>query len=462
MPDISIISPVPVSVGGVEARVVPSLFASQAMADALLASQTPYVALVTSVKPLTVLPESLSFMVDCLDGQEASMVYADYVAVASGRKTLVQLPDPEKYVVRDSFDFGPLIVTRTADALKVMSEAPSTRASAFYSLTLGLQTVGELYHTGVPLGFLSDDDARDSGDKQFDYVNPQNASVQKERESLCTSFLRAIGALVSSANLVPDKPHGDFPRRASVVIPVRNRVNTVADAIRSALSQRTSFDFNVIVVDNHSDDGTSCVVADLARQYDSVVHIVPESRDLGIGGCWNLAVADPRCGAYAVQLDSDDLYSSESSLQTIVDKFSERDYALVVGSYKLVDFALNEIPPGVIDHKEWTDDNGGNNILRINGMGAPRAFSTSWLRKHPFPNVSYGEDYAAVLAATRRYLVARVFSVLYLCRRWGGNSDAGLTRQAQAAHDAYKDKLRSDEIGLRIRQNQKVTAKPSK
>lgn len=462
MPDISIISPVPVSALGIDARVVPALFASQAMADALLDTKTPYVALVTSVKSLTVLPDSLSFMVDCLDGQEASMVYADYVAVAAGRKTLVQLPDPEKYVVRDSFDFGPLIVTRTADALKVMSEAPSSEASAFYSLTLGLQRVGELYHTGVPLGFLSDDDLRDSGDKQFDYVDPRNASVQKEREILCSSFLRSIGALVAADSLVPAKPHGDFPRRASVVIPVRNRVGTVADAVRSALSQRTSFDFNVIVVDNHSDDGTSSVVAGLARQFDSVVHIVPESRNLGIGGCWNLAVADPRCGAYAVQLDSDDLYSSESSLQTIVDKFSERDYALVVGSYKLVDFDLNEIPPGVIDHKEWTDDNGGNNILRINGMGAPRAFSTSWLRKHPFPNVSYGEDYAAVLAATRRYLVARVFSVLYLCRRWGGNSDAGLSRQAQAAHDAYKDKLRSDEIELRIRQNKKGTSKLAK
>lgn len=455
MPDISIISPVPVAAADLDVRVVPALFASQAMSDALEATRTPYVALVTSVKSLTLLPESLSFMVDCLDGQEASMVYADYVAVADGSKTLVQLPDPEKYVVRDSFDFGPLIVTRTADAIKVISEALPSEASAFYSLTLGLQRVGELYHTGVPLGFLSDDDVRDSGDKQFDYVDPRNTSVQKERELLCSSFLRSIGALVSPEGLVPAKPHGDFPRRASVVIPVRNRVNTVADAIRSALSQRTSFDFNVIVVDNHSDDGTSCVVADFARRFENVVHLVPESRDLGIGGCWNLAVADPRCGTYAVQLDSDDLYSSPSSLQTIVDKFSERDYALVVGSYKLVDFALNEIPPGVIDHKEWTDDNGFNNILRINGMGAPRAFSTSWLRKHPFPNVSYGEDYAAVLAATRRYIVARIFNVLYLCRRWGGNSDAGLSRQAQAAHDAFKDKLRSDEIRLRISQNGK-------
>lgn len=459
MPDISIISPVPVSVEGIQVRVVPELFSSHALLCALADTDTPYVALVTSVKPIEALAESVSFMVDCLDGQEASMVYADYVTVTGGRKELIQLADPEKFVVRDSFDFGPVIVLRTADALRVMSEATPTKTSAFYSLTLGLQRLGELYHTGVPVGFLSEDDERDSGDKQFDYVNPSNASVQKEREAVCTSFLKAVGALVSIADLVPAKLHGDFPCRASVVIPVRNRVNTVADAIRSALSQKTSFDFNVIVVDNHSDDGTTEVIADLAKQNDNVIHLVPESQDLGIGGCWNMAVADSRCGAYAVQLDSDDIYSSTSSLQTIVDKFSERDYALVVGSYKLVDFSLNEVPPGVIDHREWTDDNGVNNILRINGMGAPRAFSASWLRKHPFPNVSYGEDYAAVLTATRRYLVARIFNVLYLCRRWGGNSDAGLTRQAQAAHDAYKDRLRSAEIEQRIKQNLKAKGK---
>lgn len=462
MPDITIISPVPVCAGDIRVRVEPSLFSSDAMLDALKAANSPYLALVPTVKRLTALPESISFMVDCLDGQQATMVYADYVSVSSGAKSLVQLADPERFVVRDSFDFGPIIVVRTADAIKVMMESIPSSTSAFYSLTLGLQNLGELYHTGVPVGFLSDDDVRDSGERQFDYVNPNNATVQKEREVVFTSFLDKCGALVPSSGLLPAKPHGDFPCRASVIIPVRNRVRTVADAMRSALSQKTSFDFNVIVVDNHSDDGTSEVVADLARREENVVHIIPESNDLGIGGCWNLAVADSHCGTYAVQLDSDDLYSSSSSLQTIVDMFAQRDYALVVGSYKLVDFSLNEIPPGVIDHREWTDENGRNNILRINGMGAPRAFSTSWLRKHPFPNVSYGEDYAAVLAATRHYLVGRIFSVLYLCRRWGGNSDAGLTRQAQAAHDAYKDKLRSDEIGLRIKQNGRTKEKLSK
>lgn len=455
MSDISIISPVPVTSDGFEVHVVPQLFSSQAMLQALQKVGTPYVALVTAVKGLSILSDSISFMVDCLEGQQASMVYADYVSIEAGEKSLVQLAEPEKFVVRDSFDFGPVIVTRTADAISILTDSVPSDASAFYSLTLGLQIRGELYHTGVPVGFLSDNDSRDSGDKQFDYVNPRNTNVQKEREAIFTAYLKAIGALVNPAENLPVKPHGDFPLRASVIIPVKNRVNTVANAIKSALEQRTSFDFNVIVVDNHSTDGTTDVIADLASQNDNVIHLIPQAQDLGIGGCWNLAVNDPRCGTYAVQLDSDDLYSSPETLQTIVSKFQEKDYALVVGSYKLVDFDLNTIPPGVIDHKEWTDNNGPNNILRINGMGAPRAFSTTWLRHHQFPNVSYGEDYAAVLQATRRYLVARIFTVLYLCRRWRGNSDAGLTRKAQAAHDAYKDRLRSDEIEQRIKQNAK-------
>lgn len=459
MPNISILSPVQVSADGLGVRVVPELFSRKAMFSTLQGVVTPYVAIVTSVRGFKALPESVSFMVECLEGQQASMVYADYVVMTGAAKQLVQLADAERYVVRDSFDFGPLLVMRTADALGVMSEAMPSRTSAFYSLTLGLQRRGELYHTGVPVGFVFEDDERDSGDKQFDYVDPRNASVQKEREDVFSFFLSGIGALVSPGSLLASKPHGDFPCRASVVIPVKDRVKTVGDAIQSALAQRTSFDFNVIVVDNHSTDGTFGVVAEIAKNNENVIHIVPEAKGLGIGGCWNLAVSDPRCGAYAVQLDSDDLYSSPSTLQTIVDKFAERDYALVVGSYKLVDFSLSEIPPGIIDHKEWTDQNGQNNILRINGMGAPRAFCTSWLRKHPFPNVSYGEDYAAVLAATRRYLVGRIFSVLYLCRRWTGNSDSGLTREAQAAHDAYKDKLRSDEIEHRIELNKQAKRK---
>ena len=458
-PDITIVAPVPIEAGDERVIVEPSLFSSEAMLEALRSVKSQFVALSSCVRSFRALPESIYFMIDTLEGQDAVMVYADYVTVSAGVKNLVMLADPERYVVRDSFDFGPLLVMRTADALSALSSAPANKCAAFYALTLGLQRIGELYHTGVPVGFVSDTDNRDSGIKQFDYVNPRYAVVQKEMEAVFTEHLKAIGAYFPPESRIPAKPHGDFQCRASVVIPVKNRVKTVADAIMSALSQHTSFDYNVIVVDNHSTDGTTELIDSIVADHDNVIHIMPQEDNLGIGGCWNLAIANERCGKYAVQLDSDDLYSSPATLQTIVEKFAEKDYALVVGSYRLVDFALNELPPGVIDHKEWTDSNGFNNILRINGMGAPRAFSTSWLRKHPFPNVSYGEDYAAVLAATRRYLVGRIFSVLYLCRRWGGNSDAGLTQKAQAAHDAYKDKLRSDEISLRIELGKSATDK---
>lgn len=456
MDEVEIIAPRAVDAEGVKVTVCPDLFSVRGMAEALRQARADVVGLSPCVRPFRALAASVSFMVDCLEGQEAVMVYADYVVEDGDANVLRQLNDAERHVVRDSFDFGPLLVMRRADALKALADASEVWCrSAFYALTLGLQRLGLFYRTGVPVGFVSSADERDSGERQFDYVDPRNADVQKELEQVCAVHLRSIGAYVCADARVECKSHSSFPRRASVVIPVRNRVKTVADAIRSALGQRASFDFNVIVVDNHSDDGTSDVVAALAQENDQVVHIRPQATNLGIGGCWNAAVQSAECGKYAVQLDSDDLYASDTALQTIVDKFAERPYALVVGAYRLVDFNLEEIPPGVVDHREWTDANGANNILRVNGMGAPRAFAADWLRKHPFPNVSYGEDYAAVLAATRRYMVGRVFSVLYLCRRWGGNSDAGLTPREQAAHDAYKDKLRSDEVEARIALNKK-------
>ncbi len=455
---ITILSLAPVSAAGLRNVIVPKLHSTVGMREALESVCTEYVGISSSVLPFRAVPESVSFMVDCLEGQDAVMVYADYVVTSGAQSRLAMLSDPEKYVVRDSFDFGPLMVVRTSDAISALSKADDNLYSSFYALALYLQKSGAIYHTGMPVGFVSDDDSRDSGEKQFDYVDPKNAEVQREREFVFSGFLKSIGANVVPSNRIDAKSHGDFKCRASVVIPVKNRVNTVGDAVRSALEQKTSFDFNVIVVDNHSNDGTTDLLRKLSIENENVILLTPEREDLGIGGCWNLAISDERCGKFAVQLDSDDLYSSPSSLQTIVDKFSEKNYALVVGSYKLVDFALNEIPPGVIDHKEWTDENGANNILRINGMGAPRAFLTSWLRKHPFPNVSYGEDYAAVLMATRRYHIGRIFSVLYLCRRWQGNSDSGLTPQKQVAHDAYKDKLRSDEIVARIEMNAMLTS----
>lgn len=457
MQDIEIASAVEVEGAGLRVSVCPKLFSSAGMLEWLNAGSTTYVGLSPAVSGFQIVADSVDFMVDCLEGQDAKMVYADYVMqTRGGVKRLRMLADAERHVARDTFDFGPLVVCRRVDAIRAIGGGPSCQTSSFYALTLGLERLGELYHTGVPVGFVMETDTRDSGVRQFDYVNPLNIEVQKEREEIFTAHLRAIGALaVPMEQRVEVKSHTQFKRRASVIIPVKNRVNTVGDAIRSALGQRTSFDFNVIVVDNHSGDGTTELIAGMAAESDQIVHIVPVREDLGIGGCWNEAVSSGECGRYAVQLDSDDLYSSDSSLQKMVDKMGERAYALVVGSYKLVDFNLADIPPGVIDHREWTDHNGSNNILRVNGMGAPRAFDTEWLRRHPMPNVSYGEDYAAILRATRQNLVGRVFDVVYLCRRWGGNSDAGLTDKAQAAHDAYKDKLRSDEIDARIAMNAK-------
>ena len=455
--DIELAAAIAFDAQGLDTTTLHNIFNADAMAEWLRAGTSTYVGLSPVTSSFSALADSVGFMIDCLEGQEAALVYADYVVMAQGAKHLRPVADAPKHVARDTFDFGPLLVCRRADAIKALTPCPPLcETSAFYALTLGLQRLGHLYHTGVPVGFVGETDNRDSGVKQFDYVNPLNVNVQKERELIFAEHLKTIGALTPEPQQRAEvKSHSKFARRASVVIPVRNRVGTIADAVKSALSQHTSFDFNVIVVDNHSDDGTTEVLSRLAAEDDRVVHIIPSRQDLGIGGCWNEAVASAECGQFAVQLDSDDLYSSDSALQTMVGKFAEKPYALVVGSYKLVDFNLEDIPPGVIDHREWTDHNGANNILRINGMGAPRAFNTEWLRRHPMPNVSYGEDYAAVLCATRKYLVGRVFDVVYLCRRWRGNSDAGLTDKAQAAHDAYKDKLRSDEIEARIAMNAK-------
>lgn len=237
-----------------------------------------------------------------------------------------------------------------------------------------------------------------------------------------------------------------------------NRAKTIGDAVESALGQETGFDFNVLVVDNHSTDGTSDLIEQLAARDPRVVHIVPEREDLGIGGCWNWAINDPRCGRYAVQLDSDDLYLDSHTLQRVVEAFQEQDCAMVVGSYRMCDFQLQTLPPGVIDHKEWTDDNGANNALRINGLGAPRAFLTAIARGIGFPNTSYGEDYAMGLAVSRQYRIGRIYDPIYLCRRWTGNSDHGLSIEKTNANNLYKDRLRTIELRARISLNNDLKA----
>ena len=322
-----------------------------------------------------------------------------------------------------------------------------------YDLRLRLSRKGDIVRLPEYLYTVDETDFRKSGEKQFDYVNPAQREVQVEMEQACTAHLHAIGAKLAPRTRSIELEAGGFPVEASVVIPVKDRSGTIADAVGSALRQQTDFPFNVIVVDNHSTDGTTAVLQELARTSPLLVHHIPASRELGIGGCWNEAIEHPRCGKFVVQLDSDDLYSDEHTLQTIVDAFYREKCAMVIGSYRMVNFRLEEIPPGVIAHREWTAENGHNNALRINGLGAPRAFYTPVVRSIGFPNVSYGEDYAVALAVSREYRIGRIFDALYLCRRWDGNSDAALDVAKQNAYHFYKDKIRTLELKARMRMN---------
>ncbi len=396
------------------------------------------------------------------ENMEAVMVYSDYQVVqGSGEQVKHPVIDYQEGSLRDDFDFGALWLVRT-DALQAFcaeAEAeeesagtlylPSLRYAAFYALRLALSLVGSLCHLNEYLYSEQETDGRASGEKQFDYVNPRNREVQVEMEQVVTRHLAALQALVDTTSYeVPDFGEQEFAVEASVIIPVYNRVQTIADAIASALQQETSFPFNVIVVDNHSTDGTTEKIKALGGH---LIHLIPERTDLGIGGCWNVAINDTRCGRFAVQLDSDDLYSSVHTLQRIVDAFYDQKAAMIVGSYRMCDFQLNTLPPGLIDHREWTDENGPNNALRINGLGAPRAFFTPLARQIQFPNTSYGEDYAMGLAFSRRYRIGRIYDELYLCRRWEGNSDAALSIERQNANNAYKDRLRTMELKARER-----------
>jgi glycosyltransferase involved in cell wall biosynthesis len=265
-------------------------------------------------------------------------------------------------------------------------------------------------------------------------------------EKACTCHLKKVGAWLEPVFEPVNFESQQFATEASVIIPVKNRVRTIEDAIKSVLSQKAGFSFNLIIVDNFSTDGTTEIIAQYAKTDVRVVHIIPGRKDLGIGGCWNEAVMSVACGKFAVQLDSDDLYFDETTLQQVVDAFYSQNCAMVVGTYQIVNFDLQEIPPGIIDHKEWTPDNGRNNALRINGLGAPRAFYTPVLRKIPVPNVSYGEDYALGLAISRRYQIGRIYNPVYLCRRWDDNSDAALSTEVMNGHNLYKDRIRTIEL----------------
>lgn len=384
------------------------------------------------------------------DDTDAVMVYADHYKMVEGKMEKHPVIDYQSGSLRDDFDFGSLWCIK-AQALADYIAQPDREEyqfAALYDLRLYLSRVGEIFHLNEFLYSEAELDTRKSGEKQFDYVNPRNREVQIEMEKACTQHLGKVGALIDTTFYrQPDFGEQDFEYEASVIIPVFNREKTVADAVKSALGQKANFKFNVIVVNNHSTDRTGEILDEL--KVDNLIQIVPERTDLGIGGCWNEAINSSFCGKFAVQLDSDDLYSSPKTLQKIVDAFYKQKAAMIIGSYRMCDFDLNTLPPGLIDHKEWTDENGCNNALRINGLGAPRAFFTPLVRQIQFPNTSYGEDYALGLAFSRRYRIGRIYDELYLCRRWGGNSDAALSVEKVNANNLYKDRLRTMELKAR-------------
>ena len=384
------------------------------------------------------------------DDTDAVMVYADHYKMVEDKMEKHPVIDYQSGSLRDDFDFGSLWCIK-AQALADYIAQPDREEyqfAALYDLRLYLSRVGEIFHLNEFLYSEAELDTRKSGEKQFDYVNPRNREVQIEMEKACTQHLGKVGALIDTTFYrQPDFGEQDFEYEASVIIPVFNREKTVADAVKSALGQKANFKFNVIVVNNHSTDRTGEILDELKA--DNMIQIVPERTDLGIGGCWNEAINSSFCGKFAVQLDSDDLYSSPKTLQKIVDAFYKQKAAMIIGSYRMCDFDLNTLPPGLIDHKEWTDENGCNNALRINGLGAPRAFFTPLVRQIQFPNTSYGEDYALGLAFSRRYRIGRIYDELYLCRRWGGNSDAALSVEKVNANNLYKDRLRTMELKAR-------------
>ncbi|HEV2664745.1 MAG TPA: glycosyltransferase family 2 protein, partial [Blastocatellia bacterium] len=380
------------------------------------------------------------------------------------------LIDYQLGAVRDNFDFGSAILLSREEVLNALRDhggiSPGIRWGGLYDLRLKLSINSTIFRVPEPLYTRLAADLRASGEKIFDYVDPRKRDYQIEMEKIATEHLERIGARLEPSFANPPESREEFPVKASVIIPVRNRVKTIADAVRSALSQKTDFPFNVIVVDNHSTDGTTDLLRELAADEGAdgngkLIHIVPTRTDYGIGGCWNEAVYSQHCGRYAAQLDSDDIYSSEHTLARIVAEFDSGKYAMVIGSYTIVDFDLKELPPGLIDHREWTRENGRNNALRINGLGAPRAFDVAVLRRIGLPNTSYGEDYAVALRVSREYEIGRIYDSLYFARRWSDNSDSALPLATMNRYDAYKDRLRTIEILARQRFNARKRAPQS-
>ncbi|MEI7422549.1 MAG: glycosyltransferase family A protein [Prolixibacteraceae bacterium] len=419
-------------------------------------SQTEYTLIYTRHSPLKLGQYAPERFLRVAEDTKCSFVYSNYLAVKAGALTSHPVIDYQEGSLRDDFNFGSILFYRT-EALKQAAESveATLEHAALYALRLNASLIAPIIRIPEYLYTEEESDLRLSGEKIFDYVDPKNRGVQIEMEKVCTSFLKKSGAYLEPSFKAVDFGKESFPVEASVIIPVKNRVRTIEDAIKSVLSQKTNFSFNLIIADNYSNDGTTELIEKYAEKDARLIHLIPDRNDLGIGGCWNAAADHPLCGKFAVQLDSDDLYLDESTLQQVVDTFYREKCAMVVGSYRMVNFALEEIPPGVIDHKEWTPDNGRNNALRINGLGAPRAFFTPVLRCIKVPNVNYGEDYALGLAISRYYQIGRIYNPIYLCRRWDDNSDASLSVEVMNGHNLYKDRIRTIEFLARKAMNEK-------
>ena len=453
---------------GCDRLAVDSLHASRTLRAIAGKATTPHTLLVIHDTTIEFGQFALERLLAVAELTGSGLVYSDYHDVQGGQRVSHPVIEHQPGGIRDDFNFGS-VLWFNSQALKAAADAgrkQNYEYAGLYSLWLAVSRRYPLTRVGEHLYSKAEQDARRSDQKQFDYVDPKNRAVQVEMEGAATEHLKQIGAWLKPRFKTVNLDEGAFPTEASVIIPVRNRVKTVGDAVSSVLQQRTTFPFNLIVVDNHSTDGTTDLLRSFAQKDRRVFHVIPERQDLLIGGCWNEGVAHPACGRFAVQLDSDDIYRDEQTLQTIVDAFRREQCAMVIGSYRMTNFSLQEIPPGVIDHKEWTPANGRNNALRINGLGAPRAFYTPVIRGIKFPNVSYGEDYAAVLAVSRDYQIGRIYDPIYLCRRWEGNSDAGIDVLKQNAFNFYKDKLRTFEVlarqALNRRLNQAAAASKSK
>ncbi len=431
------------------------LRSSEAMRFVAASAKAEYTLIYNKPARLSWIHYGLQRLLQIADDCGAAMIYADrFLVKADGAVSEAPVIDYQAGSLRDDFDFGSVMVFRTEVLKKAVAEMSADyKYAGLYSVRLAASRLGRIVHINEYLYYEIELDARKFGEKLFDYVNPRNRDVQIEMEQACTEHLKAVGGYLEPVFKPIDLKAEEFEYEASVVIPCRNRVRTIGDAIRSALSQVTSFKYNVIVVDDNSTDGTVDVIRQLAAYNPRLIYIAQDPTYHAIGGNWNAALHHPLCGRFALQLDSDDVYSDENTVQKFVDAFYEQNCAMVIGSYQITDIELKPADMAPIEHREWTPENGRNNALRINGLGAPRGFFTPLVREMTFPTTKYGEDYAVALRISRDYQIGRIYDVMYFCRRWDGNSDASLDVATANRYNTYKDRIRTWELEARIARN---------